>query len=46
VITFGAPGTTTMASLHDRERRDDFTCGNLVQSIAGYFDASLAVRKP
>jgi hypothetical protein len=46
VITFGAAGTTTMASLHDRERRDAFTCQNFVRSIAGYFDARLAVRQP
>jgi hypothetical protein len=32
-------GSTTMSSLVDRDRRDDFTVGNLAHSIAGYFDA-------
>jgi hypothetical protein len=29
----------TMSSLVDRDRRDEFTVGNMARSVAGFFDA-------
>jgi hypothetical protein len=38
-ISFRAGDAKTMSGLVDRDRRDQFTTGNLVRSVLGFFDA-------
>jgi hypothetical protein len=40
VISFRGNSATSMSSLVDRDRRDEFTVSNLAHSVAGFFDSN------